>query len=77
MRYTVATYRVIGRKISRRIRSWDCYAAVDCQFQDLFDSHGTKAIKLARAMERASTNNVRMVMLSAFDLFAVKQAAPL
>ena len=46
-------------------------------FKTYSTAMGQKAIKLARAMERASTNNVRMVaVVSAFDLFAVKQAAP-
>lgn len=38
---------------------------------------GEKAIELAKAMERASTERVRMVaVVSAFDLYAVKQSAP-
>ena len=46
-------------------------------FKTYSTAMGQKAIKLARAMERASTDNVRMIaVVSAFDLFAVKQAAP-
>ena len=38
---------------------------------------GAKAVELAKAMERASNSNVRMVaVVSAFDLHSVQQAAP-
>ena len=38
---------------------------------------GEKAVELAKAMERASNSNVRMVaVVSAFDLHSVQQAAP-
>ena len=46
-------------------------------FKTYATAMGEKAVDLARAMERASKDHVRMVaVVSAFDLHAVKQAAP-
>ena len=46
-------------------------------FKTYSSAMGEKAVELAQAMERASNEHVRMVaVVSAFDLFAVKQAAP-
>jgi len=46
-------------------------------FKTYATAMGQKAVQLAQAMERASRNHVRMVaVVSAFDLHAVKQAAP-
>lgn len=46
-------------------------------FKTYATAMGQKAVNLAQAMERASRDHVRMVaVVSAFDLHAVKQAAP-
>ena len=46
-------------------------------FKTYSSAMGEKAVELAQAMERASNEHVRMIaVVSAFDLFAVKQAAP-
>ena len=46
-------------------------------FKTYATAMGQKAVELARAMERASNEHVRMVaVVSAFDLHAVKHAAP-
>ena len=46
-------------------------------FKTYATAMGQKAVQLAQAMERASREHVRMVaVVSAFDLHAVKQAAP-
>ena len=46
-------------------------------FKTYSTAMGQKAIELAKAMERATNQHVRMVaVVSAFDLFAVQQAAP-
>jgi triosephosphate isomerase len=46
-------------------------------FKTYSTAMGHKAVQLAQAMERASQDQVRMVaVVSAFDLHAVKQAAP-
>ena len=46
-------------------------------FKTYATAMGHKAVQLAQAMERASRDHVRMVaVVSAFDLHAVKQAAP-
>ena len=46
-------------------------------FKTYATAMGQKAVDLAQAMERASKGNVRMIaVVSAFDLHAVKQAAP-
>ena len=46
-------------------------------FKTYATAMGQKAVDLAKAMERASNENVRMVaVVSAFDLHAVQQAAP-
>ena len=46
-------------------------------FKTYATAMGQKAVDLAQAMERASKDHVRMVaVVSAFDLHAVKQAAP-
>ena len=46
-------------------------------FKTYATAMGHKAVQLAQAMERASQDHVRMVaVVSAFDLHAVKQAAP-
>ena len=46
-------------------------------FKTYATAMGQKAVDLAQAMERASKNHVRMIaVVSAFDLHAVKQAAP-
>ena len=46
-------------------------------FKTYATAMGQKAVELAQAMERASRDHVRMVaVVSAFDLHAVKQAAP-
>ncbi len=46
-------------------------------FKTYATAMGQKAVELAQAMERASNNHVRMVaVVSAFDLHAVKLAAP-
>ena len=46
-------------------------------FKTYATAMGQKAVDLAKAMERASNKNVRMVaVVSAFDLHAVQQAAP-
>jgi triosephosphate isomerase len=46
-------------------------------FKTYSTAMGHKAVQLAQAMERASQDHVRMVaVVSAFDLHAVKQAAP-
>ena len=46
-------------------------------FKTYATAMGQKAVDLAQAMERASKDHVRMIaVVSAFDLHAVKQAAP-
>ena len=46
-------------------------------FKTYATAMGHKAVELAKAMERASKDHVRMIaVVSAFDLHAVKQAAP-
>ena len=46
-------------------------------FKTYVTAMGQKAVDLAKAMERASKDHVRMIaVVSAFDLHAVKQAAP-
>ncbi len=46
-------------------------------FKTYATAMGQKAVDLAQAMERASKDHVRMIaVVSAFDLYAVKQAAP-
>ena len=46
-------------------------------FKTYATAMGQKAVDLAQAMERASKNHVRLIaVVSAFDLHAVKQAAP-
>ena len=46
-------------------------------FKTYATAMGQKAVDLAKAMERASKDHVRMIaVVSAFDLHAVKQAAP-
>ena len=46
-------------------------------FKTYVTAMGQKAVDLAQAMERASKDHVRMIaVVSAFDLHAVKQAAP-
>ena len=46
-------------------------------FKTYATAMGQRAVDLAQAMERASKNHVRMIaVVSAFDLHAVKQAAP-
>ena len=46
-------------------------------FKTYATAMGQRAVDLAQAMERASKDNVRMIaVVSAFDLHAVKQAAP-
>ena len=46
-------------------------------FKTYATAMGQKAVDLAKAMERASKDHVRMIaVVSAFDLYAVKQAAP-
>ena len=46
-------------------------------FKTYATAMGQKAVELAQAMERASNEHVRMVaVVSAFDLHAVKLAAP-
>ena len=46
-------------------------------FKTYSTAMGQKAVDLAQAMERASKDHVRMIaVVSAFDLHAVKQAAP-
>ena len=46
-------------------------------FKTYATAMGRKAVDLAKAMERASKDHVRMIaVVSAFDLHAVKQAAP-
>ena len=46
-------------------------------FKTYATAMGQKAVELAQAMERTSRDHVRMVaVVSAFDLHAVKKAAP-
>ena len=46
-------------------------------FKTYATAMGQKAVDLAQAMERAAKDHVRMIaVVSAFDLYAVKQAAP-
>tara|TARA_B100000003_G_scaffold172319_1_gene160109 strand:- start:138 stop:848 length:711 start_codon:yes stop_codon:yes gene_type:complete len=66
-----------GRYQEELVRGIIMQPLIVVNFKTYATAMGQKAVQLAQAMERASREHVRMVaVVSAFDLHAVKQAAP-